>query len=40
MTDPLADLCDPLLKAGADKLIVIPETESKQVKSYSNYAKN
>lgn len=40
MIDPLADLCDPLLKAGADKLIVTPETELKQVKSYSNSAKN
>lgn len=40
MIDPLADLCDPLLKAGADKLIATPETELKQVKSYSNYAKN
>lgn len=39
MIDPLADLCDPLLKAGADKLIVTPETELKQVKSYYNYAK-
>ncbi len=39
MIDPLADLCDPLLKDGADKLIVTPETELKQVKSYSNSAK-
>ena len=34
MIDPLADLCDPLLKAGADKLIKCIETELKQVKSF------
>lgn len=33
MVDPLADLCDLLLKAGTKNLILNLETELKQVKS-------
>lgn len=33
MLDPLADLCDPLLKAGTKNLITNLEAEIKQIRS-------